>query len=199
MSLKVLENVDNSIEGLENKKLAKKTKPKRPLSAYLSFQLKTRQAVKDSLGENATQKEILSEIAERWSKLNDNEKKPFEEEARKAREQYEKEMTAYRCSSEYKNNASAVPPKENMETQMTAPPLKYVENKENSEEVAFTTKKVNEVDNSWETMDGMSKGKEKKKKHKRKESHESGDDNSLSKEKKERKKHKKKEGQMGKG
>lgn len=182
---------------VKKRKVRDPNQPKRPLSAYLSFQLKTRQAVKDSLGESATQKEILSEIAERWSKLNDDEKKPFEEEARKAREQYDKEMTAYKCSSESKNQTNVPSSKENMHVTQTivSPTQKYVEeDKENSEDVTFKVQKVHET-NSTEVNEVV---KEKKRKHKKKdESHLSNGSNSLTKEeKKERKKHKKKEGSI---
>ncbi|KAG4305877.1 hypothetical protein PORY_000787 [Pneumocystis oryctolagi] len=194
--------LQTDVTEVKKRKVRDPNQPKRPLSAYLSFQLKTRQAVKDSLGESATQKEILSEIAERWSKLNDDEKKPFEEEARKAREQYDREMTAYRCSSELKNNANSMPSKESAaETHIKTSPLqKYTEeNKESLEETVPIVQKPNEIDDSKENSNDIVK--EKKRKHKKKdESRSAGDSNSsLKEEKKERKKHKKKEGQAEKG
>ncbi|CCJ29675.1 unnamed protein product [Pneumocystis jirovecii] len=185
---------------VKKRKARDPNQPKRPLSAYLSFQLKTRQAVKDSLGESATQKEILSEIAERWSKLNDDERKPFEEEARKAREQYDKEMTAYR-SSESKNNSNALLTKENpVETHIKTPPLQkdLEESKESLKTVSIV--EVNDTNTSKNNINEVVK--EKKRKHKKKGdgSHLSSDGNaSLKEEKKERKKHKKKEGHVEKG
>ncbi|EMR10722.1 hypothetical protein PNEG_00872 [Pneumocystis murina B123] len=177
---------------IKKRKVRDPNQPKRPLSAYLSFQLKTRQAVKDSLGENATQKEILSEIAERWSKLNDNERKPFEEEARKAREQYDKEMTAYKCSSESKGQENLHSTKESTivaHTKVLSIQKDIEENKE-SLEVVSTPKKEKTMD-SAETRESS---KEKKRKHKKKsDGQRSQEDTSSTKEKKERKKHKKKE------
>ncbi|KTW31321.1 uncharacterized protein T551_01393 [Pneumocystis jirovecii RU7] len=186
---------------VKKRKARDPNQPKRPLSAYLSFQLKTRQAVKDSLGESATQKEILSEIAERWSKLNDDERKPFEEEARKAREQYDKEMTAYR-SSESKNNSNALLTKENpVETHIKTPPLqKDLEESKESLKTVSIVEEVNDTNTSKNNINEVVK--EKKRKHKKKGdgSHLSSDGNaSLKEEKKERKKHKKKEGHVEKG
>lgn len=199
---------------IKKRKVRDPNQPKRPLSAYLSFQLKTRQAVKDSLGETATQKEILSEIAERWSKLNDDERKPFEEEARKAREQYDKEMTAYKCSSESKNQENLPKSHENPSKSQENPPKSQEnpplikesaiathtkvpsiqkdkeENKESS--VVISTPKKEKVVESAEIHESS---KEKKRKHKKKsDGQHSQEDTSSTKEgKKERKKHKKKE------
>ncbi|QSL64587.1 hypothetical protein MERGE_001888 [Pneumocystis wakefieldiae] len=177
---------------IKKRKVRDPNQPKRPLSAYLSFQLKTRQAVKDSLGENATQKEILSEIAERWSKLNDDERKPFEEEARKAREQYDKEMTAYKCSSEPKSQENSASIKESaIVTNTKAPTIqKEIEENKESVEAVSTPKKEKPMD----FVEPHESSKEKKRKHKKKsDGQRSQDDASSTKEKKERKKHKKKE------
>lgn len=49
--------------------------PKRPMTAYLLFCNQGRETVKKELPENATHKDIIAELTQRWAKVPDEEKK----------------------------------------------------------------------------------------------------------------------------
>lgn len=70
----------------EKKKVAKKDKPKRAMSAYLFFAKKTRPSVRD---QNPDFKfgDITKAVATAWKELPEEEKKEYQEMARVAKEQ----------------------------------------------------------------------------------------------------------------
>ncbi|EPX72236.1 HMG box protein [Schizosaccharomyces octosporus yFS286] len=84
--------------------------PKRPPTAYNLFQKNQRSEIKDSLGEKGNDvKEVNKAMHEKWTSLNENERKPFEDEAAKLRETYDAEMTAFQASRESASSPAPVP------------------------------------------------------------------------------------------
>jgi len=90
---------DSEDEAPRMKKKPKRKKkdpnaPKRPTSAYFYFAGDVRPGIRE---ENPDMKvtQVMCLIAEKWRELEDEDKKPFEEQAAKDRKRYEKEMKQY--------------------------------------------------------------------------------------------------------
>ncbi len=56
----------------------------------------------DLKGQNLTFTEIAKLVGENWQNLNRVEKEPFERQAHEAKERYNRELTDYKKTSEYK-------------------------------------------------------------------------------------------------
>ena len=67
-------------------------KPKRPMSAYFIWLGEFREKMKGKFAEN---KDLLRAAGEEWKKLNEEEKKPYEEKAELERKKYEEKMREY--------------------------------------------------------------------------------------------------------
>ncbi|BFZ64083.1 hypothetical protein YB2330_005221 [Saitoella coloradoensis] len=91
---------DDKANGKKRKRERDPDQPKRPMSAYLIYQGEVRQQVKDKLGEQATQQNIMKEVAERWGKLTDAQKKKYVDLAEKAKEQYTSNMEEYKAKKD---------------------------------------------------------------------------------------------------
>jgi len=90
---------DSEDEAPPQKKQAKKKKkdpnaPKRPTSAYFYFAGDVRPGIRE---ENPGLKitEVASIIGSKWRGLDDEDKKPYEEQAAKDKKRYAKEMESY--------------------------------------------------------------------------------------------------------
>jgi len=90
---------DSEDEAPKQKRKTKKKKkdpnaPKRPTSAYFYFAGDVRPGIRE---ENPDMKvtQVMCLIAEKWRELEEEDKKPFEEQAAKDRKRYEKEMKQY--------------------------------------------------------------------------------------------------------
>ena len=90
---------DSEDEAPRQKKKPKRKKkdpnaPKRPTSAYFYFAGDIRPGIRE---ENPDMKvtQVMCLIAEKWRELEEEDKKPYEEQAAKDRKRYEKEMKAY--------------------------------------------------------------------------------------------------------
>jgi len=93
---------DSEDEAPKQKKQKKKKKdpnaPKRPTSAYFFYAGDVRPGIRE---ENPDMKitEVMSMIGAQWRELDEDEKKPYHEQAAKDRKRYEKEMKAYNGES----------------------------------------------------------------------------------------------------
>ncbi|WBW71076.1 upstream binding transcription factor, RNA polymerase I specific, Hmo1 [Schizosaccharomyces osmophilus] len=100
-SSSVTEPVASASPTPSKRKARDPAQPKRPPTAYNLFQKNQRSEIKDSLGEKGNDvKEVNKAMHEKWTSLNENERKPFEEEASKLRETYDAEMTAFQATRE---------------------------------------------------------------------------------------------------
>lgn len=73
--------------------------PKRFLSAYMFFANENRDTVKAE-NPDATFGGLGKLLGEKWKSMDENDKKPYEDMAKKDRERYEKQMETYRSSKE---------------------------------------------------------------------------------------------------
>ncbi|KAK7399123.1 hypothetical protein VNO78_10299 [Psophocarpus tetragonolobus] len=80
-------------EGKKNKKEKDPLKPKHPMSAYFLFTNDRRAAL---LAENKNFLEVPKITAEEWKNMTEEQKRPYEEMAKKNREKYALEMEAYK-------------------------------------------------------------------------------------------------------
>jgi REP element-mobilizing transposase RayT len=77
-------------------KVVDPNKPKRAPSAYFIWMGENRAKVIAEHKLDASKvTEVMKKMGELWSKMTDAQKKPFEDKAAKAKEQYEKDMAAY--------------------------------------------------------------------------------------------------------
>merc|ERR1712243_230014 len=88
---------DSEDEAPKQKRKTKKkdpNAPKRPTSAYFFYAGDVRPGIRE---ENPDMKitEVMSLIGQQWRELEEEDKKPYEEQAAKDRKRYEKEMKAY--------------------------------------------------------------------------------------------------------
>ncbi|XP_013415987.1 high mobility group-T protein [Lingula anatina] len=89
--------------------------PKRPQSGYFLFLGDFRTKMK---GKDLGHKAIIQEAGKAWNAMDAEAKRPYEEEAQKKRDEYEKTMTAYRKSKmanrqgEANGGAAASPPED---------------------------------------------------------------------------------------
>ena len=97
---------DSEDEAPKAKRKTKKKKkdpnaPKRPTSAYFFYAGDVRPGIRE---ENPDMKitEVMSLIGEKWRELEEEDKKPYEEQAAKDRKRYEKEMKAYNETGSFK-------------------------------------------------------------------------------------------------
>ncbi|XP_057421825.1 high mobility group B protein 6-like [Lotus japonicus] len=80
-------------EGKKNKKEKDPLKPKHPMSAYFLFTNERRAAL---LAENMKVLEVPKVTAEEWKNMTEEQKRPYEEMAKKNKENYALEMEAYK-------------------------------------------------------------------------------------------------------
>jgi len=87
---------DSDNEGATRKKKKKKdpNAPKRPITAYFFFAADVRPQIKKENSDMSIT-EIATIIGQKWRKLKDEEKVPYEEQASKDKERYNREMAAY--------------------------------------------------------------------------------------------------------
>merc|ERR1719183_360598 len=77
-------------------KVVDPNKPKRAMSAYFIWMGENRAKIIAEHKLDASKvTEVMKKMGELWSKMTDAQKKPFEDKAAKAKEQYEKDMAAY--------------------------------------------------------------------------------------------------------
>jgi len=90
---------DSEDEAPKQKRKTKKKKkdpnaPKRPTSAYFYFAGDVRPGIREEQPDlKITQ--VMSLIGEKWREMEDEDKKPYEEQAAADRKRYEKEMKQY--------------------------------------------------------------------------------------------------------
>ncbi|XP_020224365.1 high mobility group B protein 13 [Cajanus cajan] len=84
-------------KGKKNKKEKDPLKPKHPMSAYFMFTNDRRPAL---AAENKTMLEVTQITAEEWKKMIDDERRPYEEMAKRNKEKYVLEMEAYKQKKE---------------------------------------------------------------------------------------------------
>merc|ERR1712130_674975 len=72
--------------------------PKRPLTSYFLYAKDVRAATKQEFPEMAIT-DIAKEISKKWKVLTEDEKKPFNDEAARLKEQYKADMSEYNGSS----------------------------------------------------------------------------------------------------
>eukprot|EP00467_Chlorarachnion_reptans_P007869 CAMPEP_0114505740 /NCGR_PEP_ID=MMETSP0109-20121206/11022_1 /TAXON_ID=29199 /ORGANISM="Chlorarachnion reptans, Strain CCCM449" /LENGTH=819 /DNA_ID=CAMNT_0001684215 /DNA_START=201 /DNA_END=2660 /DNA_ORIENTATION=+ len=98
------EHKDDDDDSPKRKKKRKKApgEPKRPLSAYMFFAKNNRASI---VGENPGKqpKEIMSLVAEKWRALDDDDKKEFNDLAKKDKTRYKEEMAAFKKKSQSDN------------------------------------------------------------------------------------------------
>lgn len=85
------------VHGNTKKKVKDPLAPKPPMSSYLLFCGSERSKVKDALPVS-DQKAVAVELGRRWKLLTDDEKRPFEDEARRLREKYNEDVAEYQKS-----------------------------------------------------------------------------------------------------
>ncbi|XP_053673998.1 high mobility group protein 20A [Anopheles nili] len=106
--------------------------PKHPLTGYVRYMNENREGVRQK-NPNLTPVEITKIMAEEWSKLPDERKKPYLEAAEADKERYNKEISEYKLSNEAKAKAmqNDAPPvkKELPEAKVAAPSIPYVNGK----------------------------------------------------------------------
>ncbi|KAI5850154.1 hypothetical protein GGS23DRAFT_598201 [Durotheca rogersii] len=73
--------------------------PERPPSAYVLFSNKMRE---DLRGQNLTFTEIAKLVGENWQNLNRAEKEPFERQAHEAKEKYNRELSTYKKTNDFR-------------------------------------------------------------------------------------------------
>ncbi|RKP25425.1 high mobility group box domain-containing protein [Syncephalis pseudoplumigaleata] len=85
-------------EAAQGRRTKRKTKdpakPKRALSAYMFFATEHRESIKEQFPE-AGFGEIGKRLGEAWKNLPEDDKKPYNEKAKKDKERYEREMKDY--------------------------------------------------------------------------------------------------------
>eukprot|EP00745_Piridium_sociabile_P033484 TRINITY_DN57391_c1_g2_i3.p1 TRINITY_DN57391_c1_g2~~TRINITY_DN57391_c1_g2_i3.p1 ORF type:complete len:203 (-),score=78.32 TRINITY_DN57391_c1_g2_i3:1424-2032(-) len=80
----------------QGKKVKDVNKPKRSTSAYFYYLAHCRE-VANKTGKNISRiAEFTKESSAKWREMNEVQKKPFDEQAAKDKERYDREMTAYR-------------------------------------------------------------------------------------------------------
>jgi len=84
------------------------SKPKRPLTAYMFFSQEKRPEIKRN-NQNVSFGEIGKLLGEAWQKQNKDERKPYEEKAKKAKEEYLSAMAVYKKA--HPNNSDEEPPR----------------------------------------------------------------------------------------
>uniref|UniRef100_A0A182QRK2 HMG box domain-containing protein n=1 Tax=Anopheles farauti TaxID=69004 RepID=A0A182QRK2_9DIPT len=103
--------------------------PKHPLTGYVRYMNENRESVRQK-NPNLTPIEITKIMAEEWSKLPDDRKKPYLEAAEVDKERYNKEISEYKLNNEAKAKAmqQETPPakKELSEPKIPVPPVPYV-------------------------------------------------------------------------
>lgn len=82
----------------KNRELAKrdKTRPKRPMSAYLYFGKDKRPAVKKKLGKDSSVTDVMGELAQQWAKLSTAQKSKYQQQADAAKEIYDAEIQKWK-------------------------------------------------------------------------------------------------------
>lgn len=93
---------EGSEEKSSSKKKHKKKKdpnaPKRPITAFIQFSNKMRDTAKERLtseGSEATPKDVVRKLGEMWKALSEEQKKPYNDEAKKDKDRYDAEMAKY--------------------------------------------------------------------------------------------------------
>ncbi|KFB46953.1 AGAP004791-PA-like protein [Anopheles sinensis] len=78
--------------------------PKHPLTGYVRYMNEIRESVRQK-NPNLTPIEVTKILAEEWSKLSEEKKKPYLEAAEADKERYNKEISEYKLSNEAKAHA----------------------------------------------------------------------------------------------
>uniref|UniRef100_A0A182NNF4 HMG box domain-containing protein n=1 Tax=Anopheles dirus TaxID=7168 RepID=A0A182NNF4_9DIPT len=103
--------------------------PKHPLTGYVRYMNENREGVRQK-NPNLTPIEVTKIMAEEWSKLPEERKKPYLEAAEVDKERYNKEISAYKLSNEAKAKAMQqhTPPakKDVSESKVSIAPIPYV-------------------------------------------------------------------------
>ncbi|XP_053665152.1 high mobility group protein 20A [Anopheles marshallii] len=106
--------------------------PKHPLTGYVRYMNENREGVRQK-NPTLTPIEITKIMAEEWSKLPEDRKKPYLEAAEVDKERYNKEISEYKLNNEAKAKAlqieAQVAKKEVAEPKVTIPAIPYVNGK----------------------------------------------------------------------
>lgn len=100
------------METVQTKGRSKKerTGPKKPVNAYMYFGQVTREKLKNTVDP----KDMMSEIAKKWKELSPDQKRPFEEQAKKDKERYENEKNGENKVESTKRVKNLPPPVTNV-------------------------------------------------------------------------------------
>jgi hypothetical protein len=76
------------------------------MNAYMFFAQANRDKVKGELGDGAKPTQVTKKLGELWKAASEKDKKPFEEQAAKDKERYEKAMADYKKKKGDKEESS---------------------------------------------------------------------------------------------
>uniref|UniRef100_A0A182RXD4 HMG box domain-containing protein n=1 Tax=Anopheles funestus TaxID=62324 RepID=A0A182RXD4_ANOFN len=106
--------------------------PKHPLTGYVRYMNENRESVRQK-NPSLTSIEITKIMAEEWTKLPEDRKKPYLEAAEVDKERYNKEISEYKLNNEAKakalQNEAQMAKKEVSEPKVAIPPIPYVNGK----------------------------------------------------------------------
>ncbi|KAI9307829.1 high mobility group box domain-containing protein [Cunninghamella echinulata] len=166
LSLLLTQSTADGANGSTNKAPSKKrvrdeSLPKRPLTSYIHFSVSERNRI---MKENpkATNTEVASLLGKEWNSLNEKQRKPFVDMAKKDKERYDRELT------NVKNNNAPVssPSKPEVEKEVDndIPKAKKQKQKESSTETKKSSSSSKKpVKQATPSSDEKSNGSKKKK------------------------------------
>ncbi|XP_027341422.1 high mobility group B protein 6-like [Abrus precatorius] len=124
-------------ETKKNKKEKDPLKPKHPVSAYFLFTNDRRAAL---LAENKNFLEVPKITAEEWKNMTEQQRRPYEEMAKKNKEKYNQDMEAYKQKKDEEATQLMKEEEENMKLQKQEA-LQLLKKKEKTENMIKKTKK----------------------------------------------------------
>ena len=99
---KTKKDISEEKSSMKKKQHKKKKKdpnaPKRPITAFIQFSNKMRDTAKERLtseGKETTPKAVVTKLGEMWKALTEEQKKPYNDEAKKDKDRYETEIAKY--------------------------------------------------------------------------------------------------------
>ncbi|XP_006648516.1 high mobility group B protein 13-like [Oryza brachyantha] len=130
------DNGDKKAKNKGKKKDKDPSKPKHPMSAYFVYSQERRAAL---IAEKKNVPEIGRITGEEWKGMTEAEKAPYEEAARKQKEEYQKQMEAYRQRKE-EEAASQEKEEEEQKEVMKQEALQLLKKKEKADNIIKKTK-----------------------------------------------------------
>ena len=108
-------DMSESFEADDGKKKKKKKKrdpnaPKHPMSAYIIFSSAMRDKVKEETGQTSVT-EIAKELGTRWKAMDEEARKPYQEQANEDKERYAKQMAEYVDARPFLRRTSSLHPR----------------------------------------------------------------------------------------